>query len=210
MRFWIVLAVTACLTACSSRPIRSELPPAQREAAEAAQAAREAALRADPSWSLTGRIAVSTGRDGGSGRIDWHQAGGRYEVSLSAPVTRQSWRLSGDASGAMLEGMEGGPRAGTDAAAVLYEATGWNIPIIALADWVRGAQSEALGPANVEFGADGRLSRIEQGGWTIDYRWPEPGSDRSAASPALPSRLDARRGEAKVRLIVDEWSDEEG
>lgn len=209
MKFWIALAVTACLAACTSRPIRSELPPAQREAAESAQAAREAALRADPSWSLAGRIAVSTGRGGGSGRIDWRQAGERYEVSLSAPITRQSWRLSGDVSGAVLEGLEGGPRGGADAAAVLHEATGWDIPILALSDWVRGARSDALGPADVEFGADGRLSRIEQGGWTIDYRWPES-SDGSAGSPVLPSRLDARRGEAKVRLIVDEWSDGEG
>lgn len=210
MRFWTVIALTGCLAACTSRPIRSELPPAQREAAEAVQAAREAALRVESSWSLAGRIAVSTGRDGGSGRIDWQQVGERYEVSLSAPVTRQSWRLSGDASGATLEGLEGGPRAGVDAAAILYQATGWDIPILALTDWVRGARSEALGPARVEFGADGRLSRIEQGGWTIDYRWPEPGSREPAASPVLPSRLDARRGEAKVRLIVDEWSGVEG
>jgi outer membrane lipoprotein LolB len=211
MRFWSMLAMAACLAACTSRPVRTELPPAQREAAEAAQAAREAALRAaDPTWSLAGRIAVSNGRDGGSGRIDWRQAGERYEVSLSAPVTRQSWRLSGDATGATLEGLEGGPRAGADAAAILYEATGWNIPILALADWVRGARSDALGPTNVEFGADGRLSRIEQGGWTIDYRWPEAGIDGSTGSPMLPSRLDARRGEAKVRLIIDHWGDEGG
>lgn len=209
MRAWLAFALVAGLAACTSRPIRTELPPAQREAAEAAQAAREAALRADSDWSLMGRIAVSTGRDGGSGRIDWRQAGERYEVSLSAPVTRQSWRLSGDDAGATLEGLEGGPRAGIDASAVLYEATGWSIPIVALADWVRGARSNAYGPASVEFGADGRLSRIEQSGWTIDYTWPEA-RPASASAPALPARLDARRGEARVRLIVDQWGGEGG
>jgi outer membrane lipoprotein LolB len=208
MRLWTLLAMVVCLSACVSRPVRTALPPAQREAAEAAQAAREAALRVDPAWSLAGRIAVTSGRDGGSGRIDWHQAGERYEISLSAPITRQSWRLSGDASGAMLEGLEGGPRSGPGATALLHAATGWDIPFLALADWVRGMRSDALGPANVEFGADGRLSRIEQDGWTIDYRWPgaEAGS---AKAPALPARLDARRGEAEVRLIVDTWSDPE-
>lgn len=210
MRLWSALAMAACLAACTSQPVRTGLPPAQREAAETAQAAREAALQADSNWSLAGRIAVSTGRDGGSGRIDWQQAGDRYEVSLSAPVTRQSWRLSGDAAGATLEGLEGGTRFGPDAAAVLHEATGWSIPILALADWMRGARSGALGPARIEFGADGRPARIEQGGWTIDYRWPEAAVGGSAGPPALPFRLDARRGEAKVRLIIDQWNDVDG
>jgi outer membrane lipoprotein LolB len=202
--------MAACLAACTSQPVRTGLPPVLHEAAEAAQVAREAALQADPEWTLAGRIAVSTGRDGGSGRIDWRQDGARYEVSLSAPVTRQSWRLRGDAGGAVLEGLEGGPRFGADAAAVLYEATGWDIPILALADWVRGARSDALEPARVEFDADGRLARIEQGGWTIDYRWPEAAAGGHDALPVLPVRLDARRGEAKVRLIIDEWNDVDG
>lgn len=210
MRLWSAVAMAACLAACTSQPVRTGLPPAQQEAAEAAQVAREAALKADPDWSLAGRIAVSTGRDGGSGRIDWRHDGERYEVSLSAPVTRRSWRLRGDAGGAVLEGLEGGARHGPDAAAVLYEATGWDIPILALADWVRGARSDALGPALVEYGADGRLARIEQGGWTIDYRWPGAAADGHDALPVLPSRLDARRGEATVRLIVDHWDDADG
>lgn len=209
MKVWIVLAMAASLAACASRPVRTVLPPAQQQVAEEAQSAREAALRADTDWSLTGRIAVSTGRDGGSGRIEWRQSGDRYEVSLSAPVTRQSWRLSGDAAGAMLEGLDGGPRSGADAAAVLREATGWDVPIVALADWVRGARSGMPGPAVVSFDGAGRLSTIEQGGWTIAYAWPEatPGT---VDAPALPARIDARRGEARVRLLIDDWGDADG
>lgn len=209
MKVWALAALVACLAACAARPIRSELPPARREAAEAALAMREAALRDAPAWALSGRIAVSTGRNGGSGRIEWRQAGGRYDVSVSAPVTRQSWRLSGDAAGATLQGLEGGPRQGPDAAALLFEATGWDIPVVALADWIRGARSDALGPAVVSFDADGRLSRIGQGGWTIDYVWPEAGT-APAAGVVLPARLDARRGEARVKLVVDQWGGSEG
>ncbi|MFC3552071.1 lipoprotein insertase outer membrane protein LolB [Lysobacter cavernae] len=194
-------ALTVLLAACAAQTPRPTLPQQQVAAAETRQIAREAGLRAQQAWSLQGRIAVSNGSKGGSGRIEWAQAGAHYEVALSAPVTRQSWRLSGDDSSALLEGLEGGPRQGLDAGALLRETTGWEIPVVALAEWVRGARAAGLGPAQVRYGADGRPARIEQGGWGIDYRWPE-----STATDALPERLDARRGEARVRLIVDEWS----
>src|SRR5690606_1661679 len=98
-------------------------------AAEAREAQRRLWLDARPDWELQGRLAVSQAGKGGSGRIDWRQRGPRYEISLSAPVTRQSWRLSGDGAGARLEGLEGGPREGPDASRLLWEATGWIIPV---------------------------------------------------------------------------------
>ena len=203
----LAIAAAALLTACVAQPVRQALPPVQSAATQAQQIAREDALQRQPAWSLQGRIAVSNGRNGGSGRIDWIQQGRQYDVSLSAPVTRQSWRLVGDASAARLEGLEGGTREGPDAAMLLRDATGWDIPVMALADWVRGARARGAGTASATYGLDGRLLRLEQGGWSIDYHWPLPGSDIAVnALQTLPARLDARRGAASVRLIVDQWA----
>jgi outer membrane lipoprotein LolB len=199
-------AAAAMLAACAAPPVRPDLTPAQRADAAAAQDAREQVLRADGEWTLTGRIAVSNQGKGGSGRIEWSQDGARYRVSLSAPVTRQSWHLSGDRDRALLEGLDGGPRAGTNARLLLLQATGWDIPVAALAEWVRGARAQALGPARVEYGAGGLPWRIEQGGWQIEYEWPDTDPLAPAATPMLPSRLEATRGEATVKLIVDEWN----
>lgn len=205
--FGLLAALVASLSACATRSPRPTLPPGQTGAAEMAQQARESALRQRERWSLEGRIAVSTDGKGGSGRIDWRQDGPVFEVALSAPVTRQGWRLSGDAAGALLEGLEGGPRRGEDAATLLREATGWQIPVVALAEWVRGARATGMGPAQVAYGLDGRLNRLEQGGWTIDYVWPDAAAVEVAVpeAPALPARIDARREQARVRLIIDTW-----
>jgi outer membrane lipoprotein LolB len=201
-----VFAMATCamlLAACVAQPVRQALPPISG-APETNQATREARLASAPNWNLQGRVALSNGRNGGSGRIDWQQVGDHYEVALSAPVTRQSWRLGGDRAAARLEGLDGGPREGADAARLLREATGWEIPVTALSAWVRGARADGIGTAKMQFGADGRLSRIEQGGWTIDYSdWVlQPG-----LGIELPNRLNAARDQAKVRLIVDAWSD---
>lgn len=203
----LVLMAVLLLSACVPRPVRPTLPPVLPAVAEANQVAREDILRRQPAWSLHGRVAVSNGRNGGSGRLDWLQDGTRFDVSLSAPVTRQSWRLVGDGVSARLEGLDGGSREGPDAATLLREATGWEIPVTSLADWVRGARAQGAGTANAIYDVDGRLRRIEQGGWTIEYRWPLPAADSAANSVLiLPARLDARRGDASVRLIIDQWA----
>lgn len=191
------------LAACAMHAPRPSLPAVAGDPA-AHQQRRAAALAGRPAWALAGRVALSNGRDGGSGRIDWNQDGPRYEVSLSAPVTRQSWRLRGEPGQALLEGLDGGPRHGADARRLLLEATRWDIPVEALAAWVRGvrADEDIFGEAGIVFGDDGRLSRLTQDGWTIDYGdWQAvPGQPAE-----LPHRLTATRGEAKVRLVVDAW-----
>ena len=200
-----VVSLALLLAACAPAPVRPDLTPAQVAAAEAAQLGREAELRGRGDWSLAGRIAVSNRGKGGSGRIEWSQRGAAYEVALSAPVTRQGWRLSGDAGHALLEGLEGGPRTGSDARLLLLEATGWDIPVQALSEWIRGARASSLGPARIQYGVNGLPWSIEQGGWLIEYQWPESDPAEPDGTPLLPTRLDATRGEASVKLLVDEW-----
>ena len=120
----LVLMACLLLAACAGQPVR-EAPPVASGAATATQEAREAALREVDAWSLEGRVALANDGRGGSGRLDWHQAGTRSTVSLSAPITRQSWRLTAGPGGATLEGMEGGsrqapPRVGHGPAALLH------------------------------------------------------------------------------------------
>ncbi len=204
----LLVVLSLLLPGCAGRMTRSEAQPALIDgaaiaAAQAAQVQRVVWLDAHPAWNLEGRIAISSAGKGGSGRIDWEQEGQRYTVSLSAPVTRQSWRMSGGAEGALLEGVQGGPRQGPDPAQLLLEATGWQVPVAALADWARGRASPQAGPASAEYAPDGRLQRLQQDGWQIDYlQWLPPVADR----PALPARIEAQRGDAKVRLIVDSWT----
>lgn len=198
----MLLAAIALLAACAGQPVRAPGPSLPAAEAQGRQAARETALAAQPQWTLQGRVAVSNGHDGGSGRIDWRQDGRRYDVALSAPVTRQSWRLVGGDGEVRLEGLEGGSRIGTDAAALLQQATGWVIPVDALAAWVRGARAPGHGEAAVDYGADGQLATLRQDGWTLQYRdWqPQPG-----LSVALPHWVEATRDSARVRLVVDAW-----
>ncbi|MDQ2702592.1 MAG: lipoprotein insertase outer membrane protein LolB [Pseudomonadota bacterium] len=197
------IALALVLAGCATTAPRAPLSPAARAAAMEQQQAREAALAARPDWTLAGRVALSNQGRGGSGRIDWEQRDAAFDVELSAPITRKGWRLSGDPGSALLEGLDGGPRIGADAAILLREATGWDIPVQALAHWVRGARAPG-GQAQLAFDADGRLARLRQDGWTLEYADWQQQSD--PAAPWLPMRVTAERDTARVRLVVDTWS----
>ncbi len=206
-RALVGLSTLLLVSACAGRMTRPDLlptlvDPAAITAAQGAQDRRVTWLEVHPQWSLEGRIAISNAGKGGSGRIDWQQQDQTYVVSLSAPVTRQSWRMSGGPGGALLEGVQGGSREGSDPALLLLEATGWQIPVQALSDWARGKASDSGVPAQLTYGQDGRLQRLAQDGWQIDYfQWQPALGER----PTLPIRIEAQRGDAKVRLIIDNW-----
>ena len=201
------LALAGCATRPASAPAAVTLTGPALAAATARVEIREALVAEAGGLAFSGRVALSNGSDGGSGRIEWWQQGDAYRVVLRAPVTRQGWSLEADAGGARLEGLEGGPRVGPDPVGLLFEATGMEVPVGALASWAAGVRADAgaYGPARLEFSAAGELVRMRQGGWTIDYvRWQDPAGE--AGGTALPLRVDAERGQARVRLVVDDWS----
>ena len=198
MRRLFVLAVLMLLAGCTTVPRRAEAPQHQDELL-AAQAQREAMLAQRTHWRLSGRIAVSDGRDGGSGRLEWVQEGERYEIGLNAPVTRRSWRLVGEPGFARLDGIEGGPFYGDNAEILLAEHLGWLVPLADLAAWVQGAR--APGTAQVQFMPSGLPALIQQNGWQIEYRAYE-----AAGAPPMPLRVFASRGQQRVRMQVDGWA----
>lgn len=187
-----VASALVLLAGCAATPPR----PAPVVDANA-QAAREATLAARPDWGFRGRVALSQDGNGGNAGIRWRQRGADYEIELSAPITRQSWRLVSKGGVVALEGLDGGRREGRDAEAMLLEATGWRIPVLAMAAWARGARG--AGAADLVPDAQGRPASLQQDGWLVEYRgWFE-------SAPPLPKRLFARQGGASVRLVVEAW-----
>jgi len=191
-RGWGLFGMALLLTACAGAPSRQADPQSM-----AAQMAREQQLHAWSAWGFTGRIAVSGEGESGSGRIDWRREGESLEVSLQAPVSRQSWRLRAGVGFARLEGLEGGPREAPDAESLLREALGWQLPLRAVEAWVRGARDHSR--ARLQFGSDGLPQEMREAGWVISYRgWLN-------GEPRLPRRVFAESNRQRLRLVVDAW-----
>lgn len=192
---WLFPVLILLLAGCARQPVRRAPDAALLEA----QANREAALALQTDWSLTGRIAISDGRNGGSGRIEWTQHGHDFDIRLSAPVTRQSWRMVREQGHVRLEGLEGGTREGDDAQALLRETLGWQVPIDSLAAWARGARADAQ--ASLQFGPDGLPALLLEHDWSVEYRaWD------ATTAPPRPKKVFASQGDDRVRLSVESWN----
>ncbi len=203
--FATALTAALLLAGCATTAPTRTAPPLAAEARTERQRERAEWLSLYSTWSFSGRAAISRGAKGGSGRIEWEQFdSNRYSIALSAPVTRQSWRLTGDlhSEAGRIEGLEGGPRDGESAEALLLEATGWTVPLQQLGSWVRGAPAAGYPVESVEYDDQGRPSLLRQAGWTVRYTAWRPGP---VGQPELPTRIEAESGDARVKLQIDDW-----
>lgn len=193
LRVAAIVAALALLGACTGVRVRADQPMLD------AQAARETALVQQTTWSISGKLGVSDGRDGGSGQVEWSERGDGGDFVLRAPVTGRSFELHVDGSQSVLLGLDQGPLHGGDAAALLREALGWEVPLDELRAWVRGMRAPGL-PATLLFDAQGLPVELTQAGWTVQYRdWF---TDRV---PPLPRKVYAERAPYRVRLSIQHW-----
>lgn len=194
---WALILSLALLAACAAPPVRDAADPA------AAYRERAVAVGAWDDWSLTARLGISAGDDGGSGRLDWRQQAPRDDLRFRGTLGQGSWRLVSQPGAARLEQADGSVRRAVDVEALVREATGWSVPVTALGWWVRGlAWPGADGSGERAFNDDGTLRRLVQSGWTIEY-------ERWGAGPAgqiMPTRLEAVRDDLTVKLAISRWT----
>ncbi|PJK12639.1 outer membrane lipoprotein LolB [Lysobacteraceae bacterium NML120232] len=198
----LIAALLLGVVACAGRQARPEKPAHVCAAAGQDEicARLVAALPTgvDGAWQMLGRVAVASGSNSGNARLEWQQQGARdYQVVLSAPLTRQSWRLVVRPDAAVIHGLPEGARQGGDAARLLHEVSGWQIPLESLPYWLRGRPAPERLPEQYRFDAEGRLIGLLQNGWNIEF----------SHGAQWPARISASRGENRVRLVVDTWSE---
>lgn len=192
----LALVLALALAGCATT---HRAPPADAASAYAAQSAREARLAEAGDWRLRGRVAFANGRDGATVQIDWTQRGEAFDIRLVAPITGRNWVLRGGPAGAELAGLEGGLRQAADAEALLFEATGWRLPVRHFPRWARGVRGDGAA-SGLEVDAGARPVGWAQEGWILRYPdwWP--------GDPPLPRRVFAERDGTSVRLVIAEWT----
>lgn len=207
MRIRAIWLAAALLAGCASLP-----EPAPDRSPEELYASRHAGLVSLTAWELRGRVALRAPGEGWQAGLRWVHREGAQSFDLTGPFGGGSLRLSEDDGGARLTDSAQRVYYAADATALLAQTTGWQVPLDGLDHWVRGLPVPDA-PAHRELDARGRLKRLVQRGWNIEYL-----AYREFAGRELPSRLYISRelprdpalgpenARLEVRLAIQSWS----
>lgn len=207
MRIRALWLAAALLAGCASVPER-----VPEGTPEQLYALRHAALVSLTSWELRGRVALRAPGEGWQAGLRWVHRDGAQSLDLTGPFGGGYLRLTEDDEGARLTDSSQRIYRAPDATALLAETTGWRVPLDGLDHWVRGLPISDV-PARRELDAYGRLKRLSQLGWNIEYLAYGEFDGRE-----LPSRLYISRdlppgtvvrpedARLEVRLAIQSWS----
>ncbi len=155
-------------------------------------------MQALNAWQLVGRLGVTTEREGWQATLDWRQTEDRYAIRIIGPFGQGTVELTGSGDFVVLRDSEGQSVVSDDPESLLFGQLGVKVPVEALRYWVLGLP--APGPGTPVLDAYGRLARLAQGGWTIEFLDYAP-----EGQVELPGRIFVRNDAARVRLVISRW-----
>ena len=182
----LCLCALLALGACRSVPERGVQAPSM--------AGREAVLADQTAWGFTGRVAYSQAGKGGSARIDWRQVGPVSEIRLSGPLAAGSVRLHVEDGRTQVFDAADNVLAEGEADAVFGQ---WLSAPLPAADLVSGLRAYWPGSPERTAEALSGVAHVSGWDWRYDAWWPGPA--------ALPKQLEVRAGEARLRVVIEQW-----
>ena len=178
------------------------IPPATSPEAAAAWTARQNRLARISTWQADGRIGVVSGQDGWHANFQWAQQDSGYRIDLIGPLGQGRVVVESNGTEARIQTQDGQSWTAPDADALLEQSLGVRLPVNGLRYWARGLPEPGSTPT-LQTDAQGRLTRLEQNGWVIEYPAYAP---TSVLNLDLPERIVARRQDLSVKLIIEQWT----
>lgn len=187
----IALLAAFLLSGCAELPLPSAPLASQNKIASAG---------AVKSFQLSARLAVKHDGRGFSGTLRWTHDALHDEVFLLSPLGQGVARIARTSGGVTLTTADEKTYRADSVETLTQEALGWQLPLHGLEHWVLGlAAPESAARRDVD--ANGRLVRLTQDGWRVDYPLY-----RMVQGVNLPARLEINYGEGlDVRLAIDRW-----
>jgi outer membrane lipoprotein LolB len=177
----------------------ANLPAPQPQAEPAAYRQHLQRLSEINAFSLSGRMAVQTEKRGFSGSLRWKHTEEEDRFALYSPLGAQVAEIISDTGGVTLTTSDRKAYAAEDAETLLQQTMGWSLPLTGLSDWVLGRPAPGTYEM-VGWDEKGRLSRLNQDGWQIEFP-----SYLTQDDTDLPGKILLRSPKLDLKLLVEQW-----
>lgn len=148
-------------------------------------------------FQFSGKMAVSDGTEGGSGRLTWRQDKDHIETLFKGPMSQGSWLLTETATGAMMLVDNKETYKADQAEQLVSDFIGWPVPWQALKSWIKGQPLQA-NRSEVQLATSGKT--IYEQGWQISYD-----QYQSYLQACLPHKIIASKDNYRIKLIISHW-----
>ncbi len=150
-------------------------------------------------FELQGRVGVRGNKGSWHGSLRWTYRDNRDRVVVSGPFGQGGVVIQVQENWIQIEQADGQIRVSDQPDQLLEEILGVAVPLQALRYWIRGLP--APGQAQTEYAPDGRLQRLIQAGWQVEYL-----EYQRVGQGALPAKLVlAGPRQVRLKLVIDRW-----
>lgn len=197
---WHWLAVMFVLTGCAGL----QTAPQQSASSPETHQQHLATLADIHVFDVQGRIGVQTDGRGFSGTTKWRHTSERDTIGLFSPLGGQVANIERSPSRVVLTDSDGKTYEARDAETLTQQTMGWTLPMRGLPDWSLGRPT----PDPIELAvwdAQGKLTRLKQSGWDIQYQ-----AYMAVDGRQLPSKISMVSPKLNLKLLIERWQLEAG
>jgi outer membrane lipoprotein LolB len=203
MRIFILLILLLFsleqLTSCATVTSKQPLPKAQTDIPTWGN--RVEVLSNIEDWDLNALIAIRANatRDAGSANMSWKQSKQDYSILLMGPLGSNAVKLTGKPGRVSLETADGKIYHAATPEALLFQQSGWNLPVSNLYYWIRGLPVPNM-LAQKSFDAENHLSELTQEGWIIKYL-----HYKTIGRVGMPDKMVLANAKVNVKIVIKSW-----
>lgn len=194
----LILLVLFGLAGCATSPEQPSLADTQ-----ATYRQHLASLENIKSFALQGRFGVQMEGRGYSASTNWQHETAGDNLEIFSPIGSKLATIVSEKNGVVLINSEGKSLQAGNVEQLTQQALGWTLPMQGLPDWVLGRPSANPLSAKAEaseWDAAGRLLRMKQDGWEIEYL-----QYAAVESFQLPTKLSLRNPRLYLKFVVEKW-----
>ncbi len=189
------LAITLLLAGCVNRT--SFTPPANQIMPAATRTAQLSAIK---QWDITGQVAVQTEAGADTANVDWQQKSvSHYVLRIYGNFGSGSAIITGNPTMVSLVASDGKTRVANTPEKVLFDYTGWFVPISNLHYWIRGLAVPEISsqPSYDEFS---HITELKQAGWTVRYD-----AFTNANGVDMPRKISLSNKSIHIKILIQSW-----